>query len=230
MKVVLQSACVRTTPVRSPASQTQSEFELHARAILGLPVDTIMRAGRRQRGDLRRHGRHPSVLPAWPTPGCPAATCACLAQTRKLLSAAAWAWRWPAANTKPSPRTRQTGRQPRHPVQENLIMTTATPPKAQPAAHRHRMSCLAAKPCRPAGGPLLQCDGPRPGGGRNPPPAPGRPGRLATKTVHVSVRLAGRPQSVYGAIWPPTPARRHLPFPSINRPATNGCTAWKKAF
>ncbi len=34
----------------------QNEFELHARAILGLPVDTSLRAPGRVRGDLRRHG------------------------------------------------------------------------------------------------------------------------------------------------------------------------------
>jgi phosphoribosylglycinamide formyltransferase 2 len=37
-------------------TQWQNEFELHARAILGLPVDTSLRKPRRQRRDLRRRG------------------------------------------------------------------------------------------------------------------------------------------------------------------------------
>ena len=37
-------------------TQWQSEFELHARAILGLPVDTSLRRPGRQRRDLRRRG------------------------------------------------------------------------------------------------------------------------------------------------------------------------------
>ena len=36
-------------------SQVQNEFELHARAILGLPVDVSSARARRERGDLRRH-------------------------------------------------------------------------------------------------------------------------------------------------------------------------------
>ena len=42
-------------------SQRYSEFELHARAILGLPVDVAARAGR-QRGDLRPTGREGHCL------------------------------------------------------------------------------------------------------------------------------------------------------------------------
>jgi hypothetical protein len=38
-------------------TQWQSEFELHARAILGLPVDTVAQDPGRQRSDLRRRGR-----------------------------------------------------------------------------------------------------------------------------------------------------------------------------
>ena len=38
-------------------TQWQSEFELHARAILGLPVDTRAADARRQRRDLRRRRR-----------------------------------------------------------------------------------------------------------------------------------------------------------------------------
>lgn len=38
-------------------TQWQNEFELHARAILGLPVDTTPGIAWRQRGDLRRGGR-----------------------------------------------------------------------------------------------------------------------------------------------------------------------------
>ncbi|KAI1691941.1 ATP-grasp domain-containing protein [Ditylenchus destructor] len=40
------------------ATQWQNEFELHARAILGLPVDNLSQEPGRQRGDLRRRGRH----------------------------------------------------------------------------------------------------------------------------------------------------------------------------
>jgi len=45
------------------ASQWQSEFELHARAILGLPVDTALREPVRQTGVLRAtaHGRGPGA-------------------------------------------------------------------------------------------------------------------------------------------------------------------------
>ena len=38
------------------ATQTLSEFALHARAILGLPVDVSLREPRRQRRHLWRHG------------------------------------------------------------------------------------------------------------------------------------------------------------------------------
>ena len=43
-------------------TQTQSEFDLHARAILGLPVDTRLACARRVGGDLRRHRRARACL------------------------------------------------------------------------------------------------------------------------------------------------------------------------
>jgi phosphoribosylglycinamide formyltransferase 2 len=55
------------------ATQRQNEFELHARAILGLPVDVIAARTRRFGGDLRRHGgrrdRFDGVADALRTPG-----------------------------------------------------------------------------------------------------------------------------------------------------------------
>ena len=55
-------------------TQWQNEFELHARAILGLPVDTSLQEPGRQRGDLRRRRRQGHrASTAWPRRcGCPA--------------------------------------------------------------------------------------------------------------------------------------------------------------
>jgi phosphoribosylglycinamide formyltransferase 2 len=85
------------------ATQRLSEFELHARAILGLPVDTALAPSRRLGGGVRRHGRKGHCLRrAWPRPcRCRNPTCACSA-SRRASSSAAWASRWPM----PTPPTR----------------------------------------------------------------------------------------------------------------------------
>ena len=84
-----RSARARTTPAWSPwPPSAQSEFALHARAILGLPVDVALREPGAQRGDLRRHGRQ-AASPSrasprrWP---CRARTCACSASPRAFAA------------------------------------------------------------------------------------------------------------------------------------------------
>ena len=81
-------------------TQAQSEFELHARAILGLPVDVRLRVARRVGGDLRRHrrARHPLRRRRRRARACPTPTCGCSASRRRTRSAG-WAWRSRAAAT-----------------------------------------------------------------------------------------------------------------------------------
>jgi phosphoribosylglycinamide formyltransferase 2 len=77
------------------ASQVQSEFELHAKAILGLPVNVALRSPGASAviyGQLEAKGiAFEGVADALSVPG---ATCACSA-SRNRSPAAAWAWRWP---------------------------------------------------------------------------------------------------------------------------------------
>lgn len=76
------------------ASQRQSEFELHARAILGLPVDPTLGSPAASAviyGGLDERGiAFEGVRDALAVPG---ATCACSA-SRRVLRSGAWASRW----------------------------------------------------------------------------------------------------------------------------------------
>ena len=100
------------------ATQWQNEFELHARAILGLPVDVSLATPGRQRGDLwrRRREGHRLRRRRRCAGACPAPSCACSANPR-ASSSAAWAWRWRGMRTwrrlasTPSWQRRRSGRE-----------------------------------------------------------------------------------------------------------------------
>jgi polar amino acid transport system substrate-binding protein len=83
------------------ATQVQSEFELHAKAILGLPVNVALRSPGASAviyGQLRRPA---SPSKAWRKRcACRARTSACSA-SRNRSRAAAWAWRWPPLRSCP---------------------------------------------------------------------------------------------------------------------------------
>ena len=87
-------------------SQRFSEFELHARAILGLPVDTSLRAP--GASAVIYGGLDEAASPSkasrrrW---RCPMRTCACSA-SRRASSSAAWAWRSPPARILDEARSR----------------------------------------------------------------------------------------------------------------------------
>ena len=91
------------------ASQRLSEFALHARAILGLPITPKHVRSRFRPARWRQAMRlwwpataRPSS-PMWPLlwPN-PARTCAFL-PSPKCMATAAWPWHWPSASPKPTP-------------------------------------------------------------------------------------------------------------------------------
>lgn len=92
-------------------TQWQNEFELHARAILGLPVDTTLKSagasaviyGGVEAQGVVFDGVDEALRVRGPSCGCSA--------SRKASSPAGWAWRWPATRmwtrpgaTPPRPR------------------------------------------------------------------------------------------------------------------------------
>ena len=80
-------------------TQVQSEFDLHARAILGLPVDTRLSNPARRRSSTAASTRAAFATKAWPTRcACPGPTSGCSA-SRRATSAGAWAWHSRAATT-----------------------------------------------------------------------------------------------------------------------------------
>lgn len=91
------------------ASQRLSEFALHARAILGLPITPSMWRSRFRPARWRQAMRlwWPATVrpssPMWPLlwPN-PARTCAFL-PSPKCMATAAWPWHWPSASPKPTP-------------------------------------------------------------------------------------------------------------------------------
>ena len=80
-------------------TQAQNEFELHARALLGLPVDTSLRQpgassviyGGVDAGAVSFHNVAEALAELAPT-------CACSASPNPS-SSAAWAWAWPSPTT-----------------------------------------------------------------------------------------------------------------------------------
>ncbi len=78
------------------ATQWQNEFELHARALLGLPVDAVAAQPGASAVIYGGHDAGRWLSTAWPRPWrCRAPTCACSASPSRSASAA-WVWRSPA--------------------------------------------------------------------------------------------------------------------------------------